>query len=107
MSTVANQSVQAEILHDKMTRGGILTPDEERIVAEWYTETDLQESLAVALPPLATQLPMLRVQLDTALTQLTAVAAQVQTATSENERLRQETARLRQQLGQLLTPQLS
>lgn len=85
-------------LHDRSTRGEILTSAEQDQLEEWYALQDAQESYLLQEEEPLSDLSQLRMQVDTALAQLTAISQRIQTVTSENDALRKEIAVLQQQL---------
>ena len=99
---------QAQVLHDKYTRGGTLSAEEHAQLKSWYEYQDSLEAqqLNVSAETMGGQdLASLKAQIDVALLQLSTVAARIQTVSTENELLRQETERLRHRVADLLAPQ--
>ena len=85
-------------LHDKATRGVMLSTIEQAQLDAWYAQQDQEESalLAQASPPQA--LAILQTQIDTAVAQLHAVTQRLQELVTHNEALRRDNAALQQQL---------
>lgn len=85
-------------LHDRWTRGQLLTDEEQAQLELWYQQQDAQEHRQLNLDSTAVGISDLQTQIERALKQLTTVIQQVQQITMENQVLRQEVAILRQQL---------
>src|SRR5438132_185446 len=96
---------QGQALHDKATRGGVLSADEQALLDQWYERHDREEAavLAKASPPQT--LAELRSQVDNAVAQLVTTVQSIQTLTVDNENLRREIAALHQQLARQQTSQ--
>ena len=92
-------------LHDRATRGGTLSAEEQRQLESWYASQDTAESKALGLATGEKTLATLQAQVDAALAQLMTVAKRIQEIASENETLRREIATLRHQLVCLLEAQ--
>ncbi len=88
----------AKQLHDRATRGELLSTEEQSLLKNWYALQDNAESAALGLTEDEKALTTLQTQVEAALTQLTIVTRRIQEVASENEALRRETVRLRQQL---------
>ncbi|MEA3308041.1 MAG: hypothetical protein U9Q70_00835 [Chloroflexota bacterium] len=89
----------AKQLHDRYTRGELLSAEEQASLKNWYALQDNAESDALGLMEDGKALTTLQTQTEAALTQLTIVTQRIQEVASENEALRRETVRLRQQLA--------
>lgn len=89
----------AKQLHDRSTRGELLSAEEQSSLKNWYALQDNAESDALGLTEDGKALTTLQAQIEAALTQLTIVTQRIQEVASENEALRCETVRLRQQLA--------
>lgn len=85
-------------LHDRATKGEILTPAERSQLDNWYAAQDAAES-ELLQPVNATENSRLRAQIDIALAQLTATTQRIQQVTADNAILRNEIVLLRQQLA--------
>ncbi len=94
-------------LHDRATRGKILSEVEKRQLTTWYAEQDAAESEILSLPEESIPSSDLREQIANIIQQLNAVTQNIQALTQENVALRNEIATLRQQVAQQLTPQLA
>lgn len=92
-------------LHDRATRGGVVSAEEQVQLEEWYAEQDRAEMEMLGLPAPANTAGELRAQVDSALTQLAAAAKRVQELAKENNALRREIASLRRQLIPQSSPQ--
>ncbi len=88
----------ANQLHDKATRGELLSAEEESLLKNWYALQDSAESAALGLTKDEKALTTLQTQVEAALTQLTIVTKRIHEIASENKALRGEIDRLRQQL---------
>src|SRR5262245_23170745 len=77
-------------LHDKATRGGVLTPEERTLLEAWYARHDAEEAqlLSRAQPP--QELEELRAQVAAGATRLVTLTQRLKTLLTENERLRGE-----------------
>jgi hypothetical protein len=91
-------------LHDRATRGGVLSADERAQLQQWYAEQDQAEAEMLARAP-APQTARLRAEVDDAIAQLVAVSQQLQSQCTENESLRREIAALEHRLAQRTTVQ--
>ena len=89
----------AKQLHDRATRGELLSAEDQSSLKDWYDLQDNAESAALGLTEDEKALTTLQTQVEAALTQLTIVTQRIQEVASENEALRRETIRLRQQLA--------
>jgi len=92
-------------LHDKATRGEVLSDAEQVELEQWYARQDLQESTMLELAAPTETLAKLQEQVDSALAELLAVTQSIQELAVENEALRSELAVLRRQLTPFLTSQ--
>jgi regulator of replication initiation timing len=93
-------------LHDKATRGGVLSASEAAELQAWYAQQDgiEQEAICRAGQP-QENLALLREQVDEALAQLNAVTGRIQKIVTANDGLRQDIAVLKRRLAQLPVPQ--
>jgi hypothetical protein len=87
-------------LHDKATRGEILTDNEQILLSDWYESQDEIEvemlGLARAVPENLTQ--FLQIQIKTGLEKLMSLTQQIQLIITENEALKREISLLQSQL---------
>ena len=92
-------------LHDKATRGSVLSAAEQAQLEAWYAQQDQEERaiLERATPPQT--LAALRTQVETAVAQLLTVTQRIQELVAQNEALRREIATLQHQLVQTPTVQ--
>jgi len=88
----------AKQLHDRATRGELLSEEEQSLLKNWYALEDSVESDALGLTGDKKTLTTLQAQVRLALVQLTIVTKRIQEIASENEALRHEIALLRRQL---------
>ena len=85
-------------LHDKATRGGSLSAEEQAALTEWYRRQDEDEGkqLRHARPP--ADLEALRREYHRLLGELVAITQQIQAQATENERLSRRVEELEKQL---------
>jgi Tfp pilus assembly PilM family ATPase len=88
-------------LHDRWTRGQMLTDEEQAQLEVWYQQQDAEEAKQLHLASTTVEISDLQAQVEMALTQLATVIQRVQQITAENEALRREISTLRQQLTRL------
>ncbi|MSS71812.1 MAG: hypothetical protein EXS64_10025 [Candidatus Latescibacteria bacterium] len=91
----------AKQLHDKATRGVVLSSDEQAQLDAWYARQDTAENAIFAPKNPSQTLVALQVQVDTAVTQLLTVTQRIRDLTLQNDALRRDIATLKQQLPQL------
>jgi peptidoglycan hydrolase CwlO-like protein len=87
-------------LHDRSTRGEVLSTLEEQQLDAWYDSQDQRESellLSSSVP--TSNLSELQTQIEKSLNQLEAVVDRIQKVSAENTVLQREVAELRQQLA--------
>ena len=92
-------------LHDRATRGELLSVEEQSLLKDWYVLQDSAESDALNLNK--DTLATLQTQVEEALTQLTIVTKRIQEVASENKALKREIVELRRQLVYQPTVQLA
>lgn len=94
----------AKQLHDKSTRGKVLTPEESKLLKNWYTKQDNEESKLLLNHDyeLATE-NILNDQIGPILTRIGTAAEQIHKITDENKVLRQNIAKLQRQLEEKST----
>jgi hypothetical protein len=100
-----SRDVAAEQLHDRATRGEVLSAKERGQLQEWYARLDREEAEALNRAVPSASLTALHAQIDTALSQLATVTQRIQTLTGENAAIRQEITSLQALLAQKPTPQ--
>jgi hypothetical protein len=89
---------EAKRLHDRATRGMVLSATEQAALAAWYAQQDAAEQAALAgTPPSQTQ-DELRAEIGAVVSRLRIVTQQIEAQTAENERLRRENALLQREL---------
>ena len=94
------------MLHDKATRGEVLTAEEETELAAWHARLDQEEdTLQTSFSRSSLAADMRQAEIEKALTHLQTTAQQVREQLNENEALRREIAALTQQLAQTKTLQ--
>ncbi len=94
-------------LHDRATRGELLSAEEQSLLKNWYAFQDSAESDALGLTEDERALTTLQTQVEAALAQLTIVTKRIQEIASENKALRREIVHLRQQLAYQPAAQLT
>ncbi|MEW6210349.1 MAG: hypothetical protein AB1631_18425 [Acidobacteriota bacterium] len=92
-------------LHDRSTRGEVLTAEEESQLNEWYAAQDQAEIELLRLNPRDDSTNQLQAQVNSAITQLATVTRRIQEITAENDSLRTEIKSLHQQLISRTSPQ--
>lgn len=98
--TETTEDALPQILHDKATRGGILTGVERATLEAWYERQDAEESAQLAASaPASASLDELRVEVSEALTRLQEVTRRIQAQSAENQTLRRENAALFERLA--------
>jgi type VI protein secretion system component Hcp len=97
---------KSEELHDRATRGEILTTEEQSQLQAWYHQQDQTEFQHLGLTSSVTNDSVLHDQISVAIEQLTAATAQIQKLAAENETLHRETLALRRQLSGQPLPSL-
>jgi hypothetical protein len=85
-------------LHDRATRGGTLTAEEQAALAEWYRRQDEEEGRQLRHARPSADLDALRREYHRLLGELVATTQQIQAEAAENERLRSRVAELEKQL---------
>ena len=96
---------EGKVLHDKATRGEVLSDAEQAQLEQWYARQDLEESTMLKLAAPTETLTKLQEQVDSALAELLTVTQSIQELAAENEALRSELVVLRRQLTPFLTSQ--
>ena len=86
------------LLHDRATRGEVLTIEEQSQLDDWYALQDAQEIKSLQTYDTSSDTVHLRTQIATALERLASTTQQIQDITVENDTIRDEIAVLRQQL---------
>ena len=94
-----------KLLHDRATRGEMLSAEEQAQLHAWYSMQDQAESAQLGLAASADTITVLQAQLSSALAQLTTATSRIQELAAENDALRQENAALRRQLANRASPQ--
>ncbi len=80
-------------LHDRVTRGEELSPEERTKLDEWYASQDGAEAKVLAAST-NHDLSQLEAQVDSTLAQIAGTTQRIRELTSENEALRRELANL-------------
>lgn len=92
-------------LHDRATRGDILSPDEKVQLEEWYAAQDRDEMATLGLTATVKKVKSLQTQVDITLAQLTTITSRIKEIAEENEALRREITTLSRQLTQRVIPE--
>jgi peptidoglycan hydrolase CwlO-like protein len=92
-------------LHDKATRGVVLSPAEQTQLATWYVQQDQEEDALLAHTVPTAPIVALQTQVDSAVAQLLATTRRIQDLVAYNDSLRRDIAALQQQLTQSSSPQ--
>lgn len=91
----------ARRLHDRATRGGVLTAAEQAHLEAWYEQQDRGEAALLAQTAQSpATIQSLRSEVDEAVARLLALTQRVQGQADENEVLRRDIAALYQRLAQ-------
>jgi hypothetical protein len=108
----AEQVLEAQRLHDRATRGGILVDDEKQRLHAWYVELERQEAQVLFGKPTPPTMAMikntgaeeklsrLQQDVDTLLLQLHETTARLREVMEQNKHLRSEIAILKTQVAQ-------
>lgn len=92
-------------LHDKATRGVVLSPAEQTQLAAWYAQQDQEEDALLARTTPSSAIVALQTQVDSTVAQLLATTQRIQDLVAHNDSLRRDIATLQQQLTQSSSPQ--
>jgi hypothetical protein len=95
---------RGKALHDRATRGLSLTPDEQRVLDEWYADRDAQEEASIGRVGTRPDLDAVREQVDEAMSRVLIAGQRLQELITETDRLRSEIANLEQRLATAATP---
>jgi nicotinic acid mononucleotide adenylyltransferase len=87
-------------LHDRATRGGAISPEEQAELQAWYDEQDRGEAAILARSPESGSSAVLREQVRAGLQQVRTVSQRIERMIEENERLRREIEALQRRLAQ-------
>jgi len=93
----------AQQLHDKSTRGELLSIEEVKQLEEWYAREDRSEGQSLRLKVTEKSSSALQSQIDNALAQLMTATNRIQQVAMENEVLRREVLDLRLQVSRVLS----
>lgn len=91
---------QAKQLHDKATRGIVLSASEQAHLEHWYSRHDQEEGGILEGTVSPRTLVALQAQVDTTVAQLLPVSQRIQELVAHNEALRREITALQHQLSQ-------
>jgi hypothetical protein len=92
-------------LHDRATRGEMLTEEEQGLLQGWYARRDQDEMAQLSTAPVPTLLTDLQSRAQQATAQVVAQAQRIEALTVENAELRQEIATLQRLLSAKLADQ--
>lgn len=87
-------------LHDKATKGELLSLEEKEQLESWYAAQDKMEAEAIGLLEEGNLSDGLQAQIESALSQLVKLTNRIQGIAAENKILRTENAALLRQLAQ-------
>lgn len=86
-------------LHDRSTRGEVLSEEEMAKLNGWYAQQDEAEARLLGVSVKDESAEILRMQIKSTLAQVASVTQQIQQLVAQNEDLRQEVAILKQHLA--------
>lgn len=89
----------AKVLHDKATRGMVLTDEEQAALSDWYNREDEAEAKLLETADSLDTVASLHAQVNAAIAQLAISAQRIQETAADNERIRREIIELRHQLA--------
>lgn len=89
----------AKMLHDRATRGMVLTDEEKAALVDWYNREDEAEAKLLDTEGSDDTLALLHAQVNAAIAQLAVSTQRIQETAADNERIRREIAELRHQLA--------
>jgi len=92
-------------LHDRVTRGQGLSPQEQAQLEAWYAAQDRAEMESLGQDGSTDDLSSLQTQIDSALLELNGVTRRIQQTSQENEALRQEIKVFRRRLARQMVTQ--
>lgn len=92
-------------LHDRATRGLLLTDTEQIQLEAWYAQQDEVENHLLTSAETPQTIEVLQTQIKAALTQVAAMTQRIQELMRQNDELRREVANLKQQLIRQLAVQ--
>ena len=87
-------------LHEKVSLGQALSPEEQSLLDDWYALQDGTEQAHVRYPTAPPSLDVLRQKIEASLAELVLLSGKIQQFHAQNENLRSENARLQHQLIQ-------
>jgi len=93
----------AQRLHDRATRGEVLTAEEQAELERWYAHQDSVEATLLDVPLSTHENGSLQRQIQAALDQLRVSTEHIQALSVEHETVRRENAELRRRLAQRST----
>lgn len=91
-----NLEEEAKKLHDRATRGEILSVEEQTALQNWYDEQDRAEDLLLNQNRTDSNSAISREQLNAKLSEISQAALDVERIARQNEIIRRENERLRQ-----------
>lgn len=90
--------VLAQQLHDRVTRGATLSPEEQHILDAWYTAEDEAEQILLAASGVDPNHAELRVSIRSVMERVLVEAQHTQTLLMQNDLLQRQIDELKQQL---------
>jgi predicted nucleic acid-binding Zn-ribbon protein len=97
-----DENALARQLHDRSTRGEVLSVGEQADLEAWYAREDEAERRLLKASGSSQSLATLQEQVDAALGRVAAVSRRIDELTRENETIRHEISALQQQLARTL-----
>ncbi len=92
-------------LHDRATRGKLLSPEEQELLDKWYNEQDNSESQLLRPNDSIKDENILQKQIDTILIQIKSATDNIQRLTGENKLLKNDIKNLHNQLSEKMMEQ--
>lgn len=95
-----NGQSRVQQLHDRATRGEVLTSEEQAELERWYADQDNEEATLIYAPFSPDENGTVQHQVHETLDHLRVVTERIQSLFAENDALRREVAELRHRLTQ-------
>jgi len=104
---VATSDDQTLVLHDRVTRGQPLSPEERARLDAWYADQDQAEMNMLRSNPEADTVVRLQHEIGVVLTRLADVGIQIKELAAQNDALRRENALLQHQVSTRLASEVA
>jgi Ca2+-binding EF-hand superfamily protein len=91
-----------QILHDRATRGEVLSETERRQLESWYESQDKLESESLNKIDVGNILSKRNIQIESALSEIAEITSKIQKILAENEKIRRENEILRRKIAENL-----